>query len=156
MHDLLSLPERTDPKLRPDAMAGPFGSIDEVLRHPGMTIAEKRALLASWASDSNAVPGVPTLRQIEDGSLVAVDDILRALRSLDAGETNGQSPGRRSASWRAPFERRRGWTWRNWTANLRRGADDDDDDPPPCPVRAAIPPRPGGGAAFAYPEVEAA
>ena len=58
----------------------------EVLDHPSMGVAEKRALLASWASDANVVPGAPSLRQLNDGSLVAIDEILRALKSLDMGD----------------------------------------------------------------------
>ena len=61
----------------------PFGHPDDVLRHPTMSIAEKRALLASWASDARAIPGVPILRQLDDGSVLMVDQILRALTALD-------------------------------------------------------------------------
>ena len=125
----------------------------EVLDHPSMGVAEKRALLASWASDANVVPGAPSLRQLNDGSLVAIDEILRALKSLDMGDMRIPEHGKRAAFWQAPFERRRGWTSRNWAMIVRRRRSDDDDDPPPCPAYAAIPPKRGGGAACAYPDL---
>lgn len=125
----------------------------EVLDHPSMGVAEKRALLESWASDANVVPGAPSLRQLNDGSLVAIDEILRALKSLDMGDMRIPEHGKRAAFWQAPIERRRGWTSRNWAMIVRRRRSDDDDDPPPCPAYAAIPPKRGGGAACAYPDL---
>ena len=50
---------------------------EDVVGHPGLSVAEKRAMLASWASDTRAIPGIPLLRQLDDGSIVIVDDILR-------------------------------------------------------------------------------
>jgi hypothetical protein len=85
--------------------------------------------------------------------LVAIDEILRALKSLDAGDMRIPEHGKRAAFWQAPFERRRGWTSRTWARIVRRRRSDDDDDPPPCPAYAATPPKRGGGAASAYREV---
>jgi hypothetical protein len=56
---------------------------EQVLRNPLMSVADKRALLASWASDVNAVPDAPALRRLADGTVLEIDDILIALRTLD-------------------------------------------------------------------------
>ena len=55
-----------------------------VVQDPDLTLNEKRAILASWASDACAVEAVPVLRQAPGGSrAVPVDDILDAPRALD-------------------------------------------------------------------------
>ena len=59
---------------------------DEVLWHPELTSVEKREILAAWASDANAVPDAPGLRQLDSGAVVSVDAVLEALRTLDAGD----------------------------------------------------------------------
>jgi hypothetical protein len=47
---------------------------------------DKRAILASWASDACAVENLPNWRKLpETGALVPLDDILDALRALDGG-----------------------------------------------------------------------
>jgi hypothetical protein len=121
----------------------------EVLADPVLTREEKRALLASWASDAHAVPGLPSMRQLDDGSLIEVDEILHALKALDAAS----DPGRLTKSlWQTPPQRRSRPSLRNWARMMRRRRRDDDDDPPPSPVMAAVPPKPGSGGAFAYPE----
>jgi hypothetical protein len=49
-----------------------------------LNASEKRALLASWASDACAVENLPNWRTLPGtGALVALDDILDALRALD-------------------------------------------------------------------------
>jgi hypothetical protein len=113
----------------------------DVLRDAALSIAEKRAMLSFWASDANVVPDAPSLRQLEGGIAVSIDDILNALKSLD-------TPSAIGVLWwpRAP-ERRRG-TARRW---LRRSGKDDDDDPPPCPACVRYPQRSGSGA-VALPE----
>jgi len=55
----------------------------EVAADPDLTVNEKRAILASWASDACAVEASPELRQPDGGPLVHFDDILDALKSLD-------------------------------------------------------------------------
>ena len=56
----------------------------EVLQHPRLSPADKRALLAAWPSDACAVEGRPAWRQLPDtGAVVPVDDILAALQALD-------------------------------------------------------------------------
>jgi len=118
----------------------PFGHPDDVLRHPTMSIAEKRALLASWASDARAIPGVPILRQLDDGSVLMVDQILRALTALDDDQKNPGPDGANRLA-QAPFERRLLNRWPSWVRRRRRGGDDDE---PPCPAHAALPRRGGG------------
>jgi hypothetical protein len=64
----------------------PFSEAQKVLAHPALDISDKRAILASWASDACAVESLPNWRRIpETGALVPVDDVLDALRALDAG-----------------------------------------------------------------------
>jgi hypothetical protein len=55
---------------------------------------EKRAILASWASDACAVNSAPALRRIPNGNVVSYDDVVDALRSLDAelAETSRVGP----------------------------------------------------------------
>ena len=71
-----------------------FAHPSEVVADPDLTLNEKRAILASWASDACAVESVPELRRalIEGGRPVAFDDVLDALRALDAqaAETNNR------------------------------------------------------------------
>jgi hypothetical protein len=61
-----------------------FGSPSQVVNDPDMTLAEKRAVLASWASDACAVEACPELREPSPGQTVRYDEIMEALRSLDA------------------------------------------------------------------------
>ncbi|MEH2513617.1 hypothetical protein V1291_004971 [Nitrobacteraceae bacterium AZCC 1564] len=66
---------------------------DKVFRHPrdvvessNLTLSEKRAILASWASDAATVASCPGLRAPSGLSApVSIDDILEALRELDGG-----------------------------------------------------------------------
>lgn len=66
--------------------AAAFTHPDDVLSHPGLTVAEKRVILASWASDAHAVDDMPWLRQLECGARVRLSEVLSALRALDAKE----------------------------------------------------------------------
>jgi len=57
-----------------------FAHPREVVLDPDLTVNEKRAVLASWASDACAVEAAPALRRAPaPGSAVSVDDILEAL-----------------------------------------------------------------------------
>src|SRR5947208_17080629 len=58
----------------------------DVVSHPTLTLAEKRAILASWASDASAIASCPALRA-PDGlkAPVTIDEILDALCELDGG-----------------------------------------------------------------------
>src|SRR5438477_12913353 len=56
----------------------------DVLADATLSRAEKRAILASWASDTAAVTSCSSLRAIPGTKrLVPIDDILEALFSLD-------------------------------------------------------------------------
>jgi len=55
-----------------------FGHPQQVLEESRLTTAEKRAVLAAWASDANAVPHLQALRQLPDGSIVKLEDIARS------------------------------------------------------------------------------
>ena len=61
-----------------------FKTPSQVVNDPDMTIAEKRAVLASWASDACAVEASPELREPSPGQTVKYDEIMEALRTLDA------------------------------------------------------------------------
>jgi hypothetical protein len=106
----------------------------EVVEDLDMSVTDKRALLANWASDARAVRDHPALRQLDSGAVVNIDAILSALKRLDdiqddqISSTDSKHPGRR-------LDGETRFPWKFW--------DDDDDDPPPCPA-AAFPwkPRP--------------
>jgi hypothetical protein len=56
----------------------------DVLSHPSLSISEKRAILASWASDATAIASCPTLRAPAGlKAQVTIDEILEALCELD-------------------------------------------------------------------------
>jgi hypothetical protein len=59
-----------------------FDHPSAVLRDPDLTLNEKRAILAAWASDACAVEAAPELRTGPAGA-VKFDDIMDALRELD-------------------------------------------------------------------------
>ena len=66
--------------------AHPFSHPREVLDAPDLSASDKRALLASWASDACAVEGRPAWRRLPGSAeLVCVDEILDALQALDRG-----------------------------------------------------------------------
>jgi hypothetical protein len=69
-----------------------------VLSDPDLTLNEKRAILASWASDACAIEASPSLRSAPGmGQPVRFDDIMDALRALDrqATESYRAPPGYR-------------------------------------------------------------
>nr|WP_264048892.1 hypothetical protein [Methylobacterium sp. FF17] len=109
----------------------------EVLAHPALSQGDKRAILASWASDAYAVENAPSLRCLigSRAEPVPVDAVLAALGELD----------RRPAPLKVAAQPRQARPRRlRRLADLHRyvrpGWHDDDDDPPPCPVMAM--PRP--------------
>lgn len=65
-----------------------FESPAAVLEDPDLTVNEKRAILASWASDACAVEAAPDLRAAPSGRIVRFDEIMQALRALDK-QVNG-------------------------------------------------------------------
>jgi hypothetical protein len=61
----------------------------DVLADTTLSRAEKRAILASWASDAAAVTSCPSLRAIPGARrAVSIDEILEALSSLDHSPQN--------------------------------------------------------------------
>jgi hypothetical protein len=64
--------------------ASAFAHPTDVVRDPDLTLNEKRAILASWASDACAIEAAPDLRVNTSGNVVPWDDIIDALRTLDA------------------------------------------------------------------------
>src|SRR3569833_1003431 len=76
----------------------------DVLAQEGLTVAEKRAILASWASDASAVNSCPSLRAIPSlQQPVTIDEILEALSSLDhRPRPPGGKPFRRRSVSRGP------------------------------------------------------
>ena len=58
----------------------------DVVSHPALTLSEKRAILASWASDASAIASHPALRAPAGLKRpVTIDEILEALCELDGG-----------------------------------------------------------------------
>jgi hypothetical protein len=72
----------------------------DVLADKELTFAEKRSILASWASDAAAVTSCPSLRAIPgQRQPVSIDDILEALSGLDYGpRPPGGKPARRHST----------------------------------------------------------
>jgi hypothetical protein len=57
----------------------------DVVKDPDLDLADKRAILSSWASDACAAEGRPELRWlIGTDAPVRVGEVLQALRRLDA------------------------------------------------------------------------
>jgi len=75
-----------DDLLRP---ADAFSHPQEVVCDPDLSINEKRAILASWASDACAVEAIPALRKSPAGVTVTFDDIMDALKELDEEARRG-------------------------------------------------------------------
>ncbi|QOG23379.1 MULTISPECIES: hypothetical protein [Bradyrhizobium] len=65
-----------------------FSHPRDVVADPTLSLAEKRAILASWASDASAIASCPALRSpVGLKASVRIDEILEALRAL-----NGNGP----------------------------------------------------------------
>ncbi|MET4426377.1 hypothetical protein [Bradyrhizobium sp. RT3a] len=89
----------------------------DVVYDPGLSIAEKRVILASWASDASAIACCPSLRA-PDGlkAPVTIDEILEALCALDQGPPN--PPGGKPMRMRLAL--RRLWQRASDDSNIRR------------------------------------
>jgi hypothetical protein len=78
--------------------ASVFDHPRDVLASVTLTSSEKRAILASWASDAAAVTSCPALREIPGGTgrIVTIDEILEALSELDGNPRHppGGKPAR--------------------------------------------------------------
>lgn len=79
--------KKSDDVLNLDSLLHPapaFGHPKDVVDDPDLTLNEKRAILASWASDACAVEAAPALRRTPDGKATGrFDDVIEALRELD-------------------------------------------------------------------------
>ena len=91
----------------------------DVVADPDMTIAEKRSVLASWASDACATESNPALRTPATGSIVSYDEIIDALQSLDVGQPADKMTD-------AFKRRRRRRRWSDWKNRKRGGPDSGD------------------------------
>ncbi len=74
----------------------------DVVADPDLSIGEKRAILASWASDAASVTSNPVLRELPGSDkAVTIDEVLEALASLDhhpKGPPGGKPMRTRSVS----------------------------------------------------------
>lgn len=91
----------------------------DVVRHPGLSPAEKRAILAAWASDAHAVEGCPGLRCLPGGraEAVSIDEVLAALQALDAERAAHSVVSRPAYPHRPPL----GWRMRGRSSRTMRG-----------------------------------
>ncbi len=64
-----------------------FAHPKDVVDDPDLTLNEKRAILASWASDACAAEPNPTLRLAANGNRATWDEIMDALTELDLRAT---------------------------------------------------------------------
>ena len=81
-----------------------FDHPKDVVAHSALTLAEKRAILASWASDASAIASCPALRAPEGlKAPVSIDAVLDALCELDGGPRHppGGKPKRLRSTARA-------------------------------------------------------
>lgn len=121
----------------------------DVLFDTKMSRAEKRALLASWASDARAVENAPGLRWLDGGEIASLDEIVETLEALDSTASEAdvtQRPIAKLLPFAGPADRRPAKRHKKIIWPRRR---DDDDDPPPAPAAAVIP-RPRSPALFLY------
>jgi hypothetical protein len=105
--------ERTKDEFDLDSLLHPaqaFQHPSDVVNDPDLTLNEKRAILASWASDACAIEAAPALRKSPAGPPVRFDDVMDALRALDRQANALADTGsiRRTVRRRALFGRRRG------------------------------------------------
>lgn len=113
-----------------------FSHPDDVLASR-LSLEEKRAVLADWASDEHAVENVPSMRQLDSGAIVPFEAVLAALRELDRTPADILT---------GPVGRRR--TAKNRSGACRLGArmgarsNPDDDNPKPGGAGARVPPPP--------------
>jgi hypothetical protein len=122
--------ETSSPRLTP--VASIYTPPTDVTNDATLTIAEKKAILASWISDARAVEDAPLLRRLDSGAVVSLDEIRWALVSLDEPSVGGRET---QSDRLLRFERRRGVVtkWLRRISSSNRSYDDDD-DPPPAPA----------------------
>jgi hypothetical protein len=97
------LNETTPRHLDLDALLHPASAFThplDVVRDPDLTLAEKRAILSSWASDACAVDSMPALRRLPGSAApVSFDDIIDALQSLDDDPDPPKPGGKAARPW---------------------------------------------------------
>lgn len=75
-----------------------FSHPRDVLKDPELGLAEKRAVLASWASDASSVREEPSLRWLlGTPEPVPLADVREALERIDRWEAAATSPPHREA-----------------------------------------------------------
>jgi len=79
-----------------------FAHPSDVVNDPDLTLNEKRAILASWASDACAIEAAPALRKTPGGAAVSFDDVMDALLALDT-----EAQDNRPRHWRRLIRRGR-------------------------------------------------
>jgi hypothetical protein len=81
--------ERTENVFDLNAILHPGSVYDhprDVVADTTLSIGEKRAILASWASDAAAVASHPAFRELPGSNrIVTIDEVLEALSALDPG-----------------------------------------------------------------------
>ncbi len=94
-HFKTQVPE-LDRLLNPSAT---YASPEDVLRDSTLALSEKKAVLASWASDACAIDSKPAWRQPPGYSRpVAFDEIMTALQELDRSFTSPKDVPRRPSA----------------------------------------------------------
>jgi hypothetical protein len=78
----------------------------DVVNDPDLSLNEKRAILASWASDAWAIETAPALGKTPAGRVVSFDEIMDAMRALDKEFLATQSSGSKSAKSQSVNRRR--------------------------------------------------
>jgi hypothetical protein len=79
---------------------------NDVVMDTTLSLGEKRAILASWASDAAAVASNPALRELPGSHRkVSIDEVLEALAALDHGPKGppGGKPARIKSTLRVGF-----------------------------------------------------
>ena len=114
----LHLNETSAPDVDLDTILHParvFAHPSQVVQHAGLSLQEKRAILASWASDACAIDSAPGLRTgPPDGKPVSFDEVMDALRMLDGASPEPQAWRPRRAARRKPLPFGRGRIWRRF------------------------------------------
>ena len=83
----------------------------EVVADEDLTVHEKRAILASWASDACSVEAEPDVRRPPAAPLVRFEDIMDALKQLDGEAATKPAYGKfinRARRWKELYRRDRG------------------------------------------------
>ncbi|MFO0993858.1 MAG: hypothetical protein U1E67_18215 [Hyphomicrobiales bacterium] len=95
--------------------ANAFSHPSDVLCDADLTLGEKRAILAAWASDAYAVEAAPSFRSAPGGAgPVPIDDIFEALSELDK-----EARGDAAKSWASRQIRRQ--RIEDWRQELNQG-----------------------------------